>query len=337
MGISSNVSLLAQSISQSQRLSSLRANLDDLQRQVSSQKNYDTFAGFGVKSSNLQRMRIKTPMLETYVSNIEKASTSMEQIASIMEQVTEIGNTFTSKIYLREGDASGTNSIAIFAKDNLDFIQDLLNQKGIDGSYLFAGADIENRPFSDAPAVDNNSNNQVTQWLNGTITDAQMITNVNAFDTSALGLSTGLDTTQDRNVRISDSLDVNYGIKANIDGFKDIIRALSLAANIKHPDVADVATVADLDNIFTEINQIAIRGTQGVKAENEKIASKFSLINSIKDNHQTDINLFRSQIDDLENVNPSEVLIRMQILETQLTASYQVTKLMSDLSLTNYI
>ncbi len=337
MAISSNVSLLAQSRAQSQRLTSLRATMDNLQRQVSSQKKYENLTGFGVKSSELQRMRSQSPILETYISNIDKASSIMEQTSTIMSEISEIANNLTSAIRLREQDQAGTESVALFAQDSLDYIESLLNQRGTDGNYIFSGAEIATAPFQDRAIVESNTSTQVTQWLDGTITKDQMMTNVNAFDTTDLGLSNSLATAQDRNIRVSDTIDVNYGIKADIDGIKDVIRALSLVANLQHPGGADVGTEAELESIFNEASDIAIAGGEHIKSENEKLASKFSLVKSIKENHQVDFDLYQKEIDSLENVDTAEVLIKMQILQTQLTASYQVTNMVGSLSLTNYI
>lgn len=337
MAITSNVSLLAQSLAQSRRLSDLRSNLDTLQRQVSTQKKYDTFTGFGVESFNVQTLRVKTPLIETYVKNIDKAADIMEQMTSVMTQVSEIGNDLAKAINLRETDAAGIDALAEYAQSNLNFIQELLNQRGVDGFYLFSGSDVSSPPFVDNPGLQNNFRNQATQWLNGTITPNQMLTNIGTFGTANLGLASGLDTAAGRTIRVADNIDVDYSIKANIDGMQDILRAVTMVANLRRPTDADVATVDDMDGIYNDLANVLQRGITDVNNESQRLASKFSLVKSVRENHMNDLELFTKQLDTLENADPSEALIKMQVLQTQLEASYQITSILGELSLTNFI
>jgi len=337
MSIAKNISTFAQSTAQANRLNNLRSLMGDLQRQVSTQKNFETFSGFGTNSFNLQNLHTKAPIVDTYISNVDKTATTLKQMTDLMTQMSSIGSKILNAINTRSGDKSGLDNLASQAQEALNFMEDILNQKGLDGAYLFSGSDVNNPPFIDNNTLNSNFNNEVTKWLNGTNSNQQIMDNTDAFTESNLGMAPGLVTTGERTVRVGDNIDIKYGLAANNAGMKNIVRALTFLANLKFPGAADVATKSDLDGILSHIANVVGSADDQINVENQKLSSKFSLLNSLRENHQRDLNLFQAQIDKLENADPATALIQMQSIQIQLTASFQVTKIMGELSLTNFI
>jgi len=337
MTVSSSVSLLAQSQAQSARIKQMRALFDDLQRQATTQKKYDTYAGFGADARSVQSLNNAQPILQSYLDNIDKVSGRITQMTDGMSRITELAQQVATALQGSGRDEDGgIDNIVDIAKQNLQFIQDILNQS-YDGRYIFGGSDVTTPPYRDSNTTNMTLQAQITNWLNGGATTNQVIAANGSMTASQLGLSPGLSAAQPLTARVGNNTDVDYTYKADDPGMQQILRALSLAANLKAPGSGDTPTGADLTTLMSSLANTALDGISQVKESTKGLSGKFSLIGSIKDSVNADLNLTQSQLDKLENTDPSQVLMSMQVLQTQLQASYQVTQISSQLSLVNYL
>ncbi|MFH1157382.1 MAG: hypothetical protein V1721_00620 [Pseudomonadota bacterium] len=338
MTISANVSFFAQSMSQANRLNDLRATMDDLQRQVTTQKKYETFSGFGTDSFSLQRLKSSQPLLRSYIDNIDKVSTRMELMNTAMTKISELGNQLVTAIHVQsQSGQDGIETINQLARQSLQFVEDLINQT-LDGHCLFAGSDVTSPPFIGDTVLNSNFKTQVDVWLAGGQTNAQLIAVTDGFTSGNLGLAPGLATSGNITAHIDQNMDIDYTIRADEDGFKDILRALAFAANLRYPDPAtDVATPAQFDDILNNILSVVTNGVQEMNRTAQQLASKFDLLKSIRENHVSDLGMVTTQIDKMENVDTTTALVSLQTMQTQLTASYQITKIVSELSLVNFM
>lgn len=335
-----NVSLLSQSTAQANRLKRLQDQLDVLQRQVSTQKKYDNFSGYGSQTMGLQRAHGIKVQLESYLSNISTVSDRMEMMNKSMSKITEVCNQMVTAIHLNgQNGAEGMASLKQKAQQNLAFIQDLINQQ-YDGRYIFAGANTTSPPLVDSSGLNSNFLNQVNSWLAGGGTTA-LFSATDGFSIANLGLAPGLPTAGNVTVHIDNSTDIDYTIKANDPGFTEILRSMAFLANMDYPDPVgpppDVATEAEFATVMDHISTTLSSGIQSMNTATQQLASKFDLIKSMKESHQTDLGIMLQHIDKIENVDANEAIVSMQIIQTQLTAAYQVTKIVKDLTLVNYI
>lgn len=337
MPITLNVSTFARSKAQSARLLDLSSQMDNFQRQVTTQKKYDTYTGFKADSYNLQNLKSKTIKIESYVVNIDKASTDMDQTINFLSTISEIADQVKSATLLRENDQNGIESLALFARTNLQLLQDILNEKGLDGNYLFSGTNLSSETYVDPDTLLSTTSSEITDWLNGTITTTQLETNMEALNSANLGFSSALDSAYVKKIQISDNLNTEYSINGNIQGVQDIVRALSLLANIEYPDAADVATESDLEEILTYTSKLLGTGVIAINDEVAELSSSFDFIKNIQESHSDDLALYENEVQDIENVDPSETLIKMQLLQTQLETAYQVTSIVAELSLVNFM
>lgn len=338
MTITNNVSLLAQTTSQSARLTELRATLDDLQRQATTQKKHDTFSGYGTDSLNLQLLYTTQTMTQGYLDNITTATSRMSTMSNGMAQISKLANELVSAI--GTGDITDMTPINQLAQQNLQFVEDILNQQS-EGHYLFAGSDTTSQPFVDHNTLNANFVSQINIWLANAApnADATLTNATDAFTSPQLGLNAGLAASGALTIQIDKTMDLDYTVKADQSCFKDIINSLAFLANLKLPDPAagDVATAAQFQNVLSHISSVLSTGIQGTNDENHLLAGKFNIAKSAQENHDSVTAILQSQLDKLENVDPSTAIISLQALQTQLTASYQVTKIVSQMSLTNFM
>lgn len=335
MSTTSLVSFLTASTTQTYNLNSLRTTMDTLQRQVTTQKKYDNYSGYGTDTIALQRLRNDQNITGQYLSNINTVTNRMQNMTDVMNKITGLARTVLTS--LQNATSESMPAISASAQQNLQFIEDLLNQN-IGGQYLFAGANSSSPPFINDPTMNANFRNQITSWLAGGQTDVQFINTTDAFTLANLGLSPGLTTAGNVTARVSPNVDVDYTVKADLSGFQDILRALGTVSNLTYPNpLTDIASPAQFENIIGHAKDLLSQGTQSVNDATQQMANKFSLLKSFQDTYNSNQSVTATQIADIENVDAPSAIIQMQSLQTQLTASYQITKIVSDMSLTHFM
>jgi len=334
----SNVSLLGQNISQNNNLKDLRYQIIDLQRQISSQKKSENYSGLGTEANSIQRMRAETSQLEGFMKNIDNISTRTEIMSISMSQVTDISREVINNIQLQTQNGEiDLLSLKTVAQENLVFLQDLMNSEH-DGRFLFSGTDVNNAPFDNAGTINTNMQNEIANWLNSTQTPSQLLNNVETMSDGNLGYSSTLSTAGDVYARVDTNIEINYTVMGNNDGFRDIMRGMALAANLEFPDPnTDTATEAEFHQILDEIVTIMARGTKAMDQANFDLSSRNSLMENIKGRHLQDTETLTGLVLKTEEVDTAELITKLQTTQNQLTASYEVARIVNSLSLINFI
>lgn len=336
MTVINNVSLLGQSTTQSERLGDLRSMFDNLSRQVTTQKKYEDYSGFGADAMQIQRLKTQQPLIQSYMSNIDRVTNRMTMVNNSLSSISKVGNDLISSIttLLQNGTVT-ISSIQQVAQQGLQTVEDLLNQQ-LDGHYIFGGSDVQSPPFVNDSSLNSNIKTQLTNWLASGNT-AALTSTVDGFSGPALGLSSTLATSGNITARVDDNLDIDYTVKGDSSGMQGLLRSLTMIANLSIPGGGDVATQAQFDTVMQHLLGTTQDAVGQINDMAANLSGKFNLLKSLKDSHQSDLNLVQSQADTLENADPATALTQMQALQTQLTASYQVTNIVSKMSLTNYI
>ncbi len=333
----SKVSFLGTTQANIARLKDMNATLTDLQRQISSTKKYDTLAGFGVEATSVQRNRSDLGRVQSYLDNISGLTSRVTQMNTAMtstrEAVTQLIDGITTAVRDSSADIP---SLKVIAKNALDFVQDLANLK-IDGRYLFAGSDTSNAPFSSENTLNANFQQQVSDWLSGTNTTAQLNANVAAFTTGDLGLNPGLSASGQVTMRIDETTEIDYTVRADVDGFQEIIQALGFMANMQAPASGDIPTSQDLDAVVQNILGIARAGVEKLDAAATRLGGNFNLLNAVQATHEKDAATLQGLVGKAENADTTDVVTQIQALQTQLQASYEVTSIVNKLSLVNFL
>lgn len=334
-----NVSFLGQTTAQNNRLKDLGTELSELERQITTGKQYDTLAGFGgVTAQSVQLTRIDSSSIQTYLSNITVVNNRIQQMNQAMQSAQgvaqQVVDSITSALQTSSADVP---SIVALAKNALSFVEDLANLN-IDGRYLFAGSDTTSQPFSDSATLNANMQTEMTNWLNGTNTTAQFQSNVDAFSTAQLGLNPALTSAGGVTARIDTSTNIDYTVKADQDGFQQIIAALGLMANMQVPNSGtDVPTTTDLDQMLTHVSQMAKGGIDQLTSAQTRLATQSTLVASIQNDHNQDATTLANLTQTMEGTDTTTAIAKLQSLQTQLEASYNVTSSMTKLSLVNFL
>lgn len=331
-----NVSLLGHMTAQTGRLGDLRARLNELSRQITTGQIAQSYGDLGTQAQPLQSFHSMEPMLKSYQNNIDTVSNTMTIMNNAMSNISSVTNDFIASMQtLLQNDPSNIISIRQIAENALKTVQDMMNQS-IDGKYLFAGSDSSTPPFVDNSTLNSNVNNQIQTWL-ASGSNSGLTSAVEGFSSTSLGFSATLADSGNLTIQIGVSRTVDYTVKADGDGFQNIVRALTIAANLPYPQAGDTATMNDFQTVMNSALEIAQRGVKEVDNQAQVLAGKFAMVKTIQSQNSAELNIVQTQISKMESADTTSAIAELQILQTQLAASYQVTGIVSQLSLVNYM
>lgn len=251
-----------------------------------------------------------------------------------------------------------------------NFMIDLMNTKDGD-RFVFGGAETLTQPITDSGTLDAAVSNLVTQWKNGTITTDDLIADLNdrtatagnpdALTDTIVGYSSALSAGNAGRVfvRVQDKSEIEYTALANDQAFRDVFVALAYFKNDDlypiadayippntYPGVPDVqgapgATLQEMkDNFFEVFNNlvkkvsVAVDRADAVSASLENARARISEIKLSQEQGQS---VLTNTISNVEDVDLSDVAIRVKALETQLQASYAVTASLQRYTLVNFL
>ncbi len=162
----------------------------------------------------------------------------------------------------------------------------------------------------------------------------QVITFGDAADTfSDAFVSTSEIVDQPFSLMISDGITAEYGYMAHNESFSDAMEVLYTFAN--SDQVADFdnnietligTALTKVDSVFNDINDMV--GILG--ADRQMMADKLV-------EHEDFSLMLQSQIADIEDVDQAEAISRFQMLQTQLQTSFQLTSILRQMTLADFI
>ena len=149
---------------------------------------------------------------------------------------------------------------------------------------------------------------------------------------------------------VEDSGRVNYGMQANESGYLRMMRSFAAMSVETYPEVTNATdpNATDLDpakhrfDAMARRQQLELSEARNVeKGSIELVAMEigvaWSAMKAAGERHTN----YKAQLDnllsDVESVSKEDVAMEIMALQTRLTASYQVTAMVSKLSLVNYL
>jgi flagellar hook-associated protein 3 FlgL len=344
-----DMSTMGQTQDQIGRLKNLQLQLGTLQTQISTGKKSQTLKGLGNDVIITKRARADFQKLDSYMLNIDRANTRIAQMQGGLSTIkTQANNVLDSIVNQTQKGDIELDSIRRLADNAYDFIVDTLNLK--DGTaFIFAGSDTASQPIIDSGAIDAYYADLNAQWSAGTLPitppnttiSQEYISRYRNIPEVTLGLSGTLTDSKQVYVRADDTVEINYTLKANNQAMKDILTAVSAMRNISNLDVAPGAAEQEKQNYFFEVfNDVANLISSAVDkldVEGFKLSTAQAQLNDVRKEHVIEKNTLLNTISSIEDIDLNEAAVKIQSLGVQLEASYQVTALVSKLSLANYL
>jgi flagellar hook-associated protein 3 FlgL len=334
----SNISTLGQQINLVSRMKDIQSQMTIYQQQVTTGVKFHDFKQYGADALKIQRYRTDLDALQGYGYNIDAAQVNIQQMdGAIQENLTQAQNILKAiGVQMARGSDFDLESIQGAAKTALEIVEANMNTK-VGDRYIFAGSDVTNKPYPGSAAADNNIEARVTDWLDGTVDTDTFLAGINGMSDSEIGYSTTLQSAKNIYARADDHFEIDYTVKANSEGFKAVINNLRAITKLKFPDTTDVATK---DNFYDTLNGLYANvqnGINGLRNDSSTLGIAAQALDTVKQNHLDDTQNMQRLLENTEGADTTDAIVKFQTLQTQLQASYQVTSLLSQLSLTRFL
>jgi flagellar hook-associated protein 3 FlgL len=314
--------------------SRLQKQLGQIQEQIATGVKSSTLQGYGVDNLRLQNARINVSSIDSYIFNIESASSRIKQMTVGVSEIEKQAEIVLGALAIlpQEGDIDITN-MKTLAGNAKDIIEDILNQK-IGEDYLFSGSDVKNTPLENSESLTMRVQLQMTQWLDGTNDADTFAANIDSYTDSQAGFSLGVQSSSEVFVRADDNFEVDYTVRANENGFKDILVGLTALSEMQFPDdTVDLATREEFFQIIDGLFRKVQGGVEEIRGAEIKLAAADGSIGRKLEQHKTDKGFLQTTIENIQSIDPSEAVVRFQALQTNLEAAFQATSIISSLSL----
>lgn len=372
-----NVSTLGQYLDQISRLKTQQTNLGDLSIQISSGLKTQKLSGLGAEILKTTRARTSVGELSVYNENIINADRRLKLMdTSLREMKAQLKNVAGSLSgAIQQGDYPDLESIQKLAGSVYDYMINLMNQKDGD-RYLFGGSDNAAPPISNNGLLTSSLGNFVPDssdltnpplmasgligdWGDGTITTEQFIASYSATSDTVIGFSNALTsgTAGKTTVRVDDVTEYDYTTLANKTPMRDVMLALGVLKSLPAVEYAPGAlndptatTIAGdtapyppkekQESFFAVINDLSTKLNKALDRmdqEEFRLAQVRAQISLVKDTNTEQIAAYKDIIGDIENADITEASAKILQVQTQLTASFQVTALMSQLTLASFL
>ncbi|HEV2513525.1 flagellar biosynthesis protein FlgL [Bosea sp. (in: a-proteobacteria)] len=129
---------------------SMRGQLDDLQRQLATQKKSQTFAGLGMDRGTSLDLNNKLSTLDGYLTNIQRSDVNLKLMTKAVENFTKLAGETRADArpdsYVES--STGRTAPQVLAEEKFKQTLDLLNSQ-VNGRYLFSGRTSDVEPVVD--------------------------------------------------------------------------------------------------------------------------------------------------------------------------------------------
>ncbi len=338
----------------------------DLQTQATTGKRGTTFGDLGADARRSLNVRAAVDQIEVFRRNIDTVETRGGVMDAALARITTLMNELRTEYSKVAGNVNNdTTFLNEFGRRGLREIANILNTR-LDGRYLFAGNDIDRRddpPVRDPAELITRFQNLVGEYrtggVDGTAVVAAMDAALNdpgrAYDPAPAGFVTApapaappgtasVDVApifrgslfyagNGPRARVDTNFDVEYGVRADLPVFRDIIQAFAIAATVQH----DPAEDADYRAVLARGQELTLNSIPELNNEIGKLGLTRKEIQALKSKHE-DVGVYlETEIGQIEDADLAEVFARIEQSQVVLQATYKITADLQGLSLLNFL
>ena len=352
--MTSRVSSFGAPMQQQYLLQSLQARLDTLTAEVSSGKKANpAVSGDAASIYRLQAEADQQTVLQTAATT---AGTRLDVMQNAMTSIgTALQTIATATINSGSSEPDVQAAIATQASSAMSQVMNLLNTQ-YNGSALFAGDATSDVPMQ-SPDAPGGAIDTVNAVLNAAVTakgGPLSASDVTALLTGPDGLSSVFDNSNSNpaqrfnaafyvapddgkptKVLIGVNQTLQYSVKGNQPAFTDLLKGLSMLTMLSAPSTQLDASAksAILQQATTVISQ-----AQGeLTAQQGQLGAVQAQLQQIADTQKAAASATAQQVATMLGADVTGDSVQLSALQTQLQASYQVTSLLSQLTLSHYL
>lgn len=339
----------------------------ELQIQSTTGKKGTTFGDIGADARRSLNVRAASNQIENFRRNIDVVETRAGVMDTALGRLSSLLNELRNEYTKVSGNINDNNTTFLneLGRRGLAEIANILNTR-LDGRYLFAGDDIDRRddpPMLDPAALITRFETLIGEYRTGGVDGTAVVAAMNAavndparaYDPIPTGFTltpapaappatASVDAApifrgslfysgNGPRARVDRDYDVEYGIRADLPVFRDIVQAFAIAATVRYERTED----ADYRAIVDAGQRLTLNSIPNLNNEIGKLGLTRKEMIALKTKHADVNTYFEREIGQIEDVDMAEVFTRIQQTQVVLQATYRITAGLQDLSLLNFL
>lgn len=356
--ISSQLSTLQQNISNRQNVKDASLRLHRAGQELATGLRYDVYKDLGPTSAVTLSLRSKVDQIEALKNSNGVLSNKISVMLKASDNVRQaLENVFSLVTVNQSKNSSGIETLQLQASETLQSVTVMLNQN-YGGVHLFAGNDSAELPvqaWSKKNTATGYSPEEVVKSVTGSgPSSVAEVTSIVAelkdiynsensenpdtnFERTFFNGSALEDTNGDPNTRVTARIETSrvleFGVQANDDPFREILRGLAMLSAI------DPSSIEDEDayrSWMSEINSTLASGISGALDVSTKLGFYQQVIEDTI-SRQIDLSfVYQEQINNFESIDHYTAATELSAMESQLQAAYTISNRISKLSILNF-
>lgn len=326
--------------------------LQQAQTEASTGVYADFGLSLGAQTSNAVNLTNNVNAMQTAIDANSIADTRLSASQSALEQVSGNAQTALNALLGISGDTnqSQIQSAQTQIQNALQSTIGMANQSA-NGEYLFSGINTNTEPMNDYFSASGSAAKTAfdtafasyfgfpqTDPQVSTITGAQMSDFIDTevtpmFQSPQWEANWSNASDQPMTSRISPTEVVKSSTTTNTKGFQQMAMGSVLSVELLGLDLSDDARSA-LTSAATKAVGTAVTS---IDTDRSALGVSQARISSANDSLNNQMSIVKTQINNLESVDPYDAATRVNTLTTQIETSYALTSRLSQLSLLNYL
>lgn len=321
----------------------IQNEMQTLQQELSSGRKIDVAGSLGSGTAQLLDLRNVYNEIEHFQTAMSGQAARMKMMQDAMDSIRDSARPVRDLALTASGGANETTTATIddAAKDALRSVTNMLNS-AMSGRFLFGGTQFDRQPVQGPDEVGGSGTSPMAAVQ--AVVGAAPLTSAADVDAMVDGALATLFDSQFGDVffngstdpvvaRIDGSVTVTYGATAGDQSFRDTLKGLYLLASVPADSVSEEAYKRVSERAWGFLNA----GEQGMIETQSVLGLDEERITTNQSRLEVEKTLVSKQIIKLEEADPYESTLRIDVLKTQLEATFSLTANLSKLSLTNYI
>jgi len=286
--------------------------INEQQIRLTTQQKSQDYLGIGDDASRLLTVESSLRRIDQFVKDNAFIDMRMETMLNSMDAVGDILTEVRTLVrdVLEDGELGGIDKND-FTEIKMDQLEGFLNVK-MNGRFLFAGTKTDTKPVNAGDLADAPTFN-----ADGITTTAEPSFFYQGDDNQV-------------KARIDEGVTLEYGVKANNEGFEKLIRAIRL---VKSTDLSDANVIGKFQHALNLLNESADK----IAAVELNTGVRFQQLASTTQSLKDTKSILDGVVDEIERADTFEAVSILNQVQTQLEASYATAVRVSSLSLTKFL
>ena len=342
-----NVSNLQASLARQQEALRITRELSKAEEEATTGLRADVFRDLGARAASSISVRNQIDRTDSFVTSNKLLEGRMDITVNAMTEMrAAIQDVMAMAVANKESPVSTAPEVQAAARTALEQFIGFANTQ-YQGKSLFAGVDddkialnkwdqdIDGFGTTPESVVADITGTGPVNTADATAMIASLDTLFNSTDYEDVFFNGTPEATGERvTARIDEGVTLAYGVQANDQAFRDVIKGLTMLASV------DISQISDSDAYsvyMTEAVSVISSGTSGVLEAEARLGSQQHRLENTVTGQEDLLNVLNSRVLALEAVDPYEAATRLQLLETQLQSSYVLTSRLANMTLLNYL